>query len=492
MIANMKTESAMEPSEKFDVAVIGTGPGGSVISTLLSQMGHNVVMIEREQFPRFHVGESLLPASQVIWERMGIAEELQHSGHTFKYAGEFRIGRWANRNEMYKTIGYFHNVPRGDFSPRSYAYQVERAVFDKQLQDCAVRNGATLWERTSVLRVNFDGERATGLTLRRDGGEQQLDVDFVVDASGRRCVMGRQLDCIQLDPLIRTSACFGHFKGVTRDPGHRQGFFNGYFIPHGWIWFIPLANDVMSVGLVQNKPATDSWSNDPEETLLAAINRYQFIQERFRNAVQVGRVRGLKDLAYETTKFCGDGWLSIGDANFFVDPLYSSGVQVAHSTAEQAAEAIHEFLGGNRDMRPIRRYERYIHDYRKRVFRPMRSFYRCMRHYKTIAGYVKSTGHWFGDFNNWFLRRACCWGTGRFFRHNWTIQLMSMMGNLSAWGAPLVGMGGWGRYEDSPYAGPPLKIPKSPELEHGGAGADSSVMTRDVAAVDEPSLAASH
>lgn len=477
MISTQSPDETGDTTGTFNVAVIGSGPGGSVLSTLLAQMGHSVVMIEREQFPRFHVGESLLPASQSVWERMGIAEELQHSGHTFKYAGEFRIGRFANRPDLYRTIGYFHNIPRSDFSARPYAYQVERAVFDKQLQDCAVRHGVALWDKTSVLRVNFDGDRATGLALRRDGAEQQLNVDFVVDASGRRCVMGRQLDCIELDPLIRTSACFGHFKGVQRDPGYRQGFFNGYFVPHGWIWFIPLANDVMSVGLVQNKPATDSWSNDPEETLLAAINRYKFIQDRFQNAVQVGRVRGLRDLAYETKTFCGDGWLSIGDANFFVDPLYSSGVQVAHSTAERAADVIHQFLTGNRDMQPIRGYERYINDYRKRVFRPMRCFYRCMRHYKTIAGYVKSTGHWFGDFDNWFLRRACCWGTGRFFRHNWTIQLMSLMGNLSAWGAPYVGMGGWGRYEDDPYTGPPLQIPKSPELEHGGPDAQSRILT---------------
>lgn len=451
-------------SEQFDVAVIGSGPGGSVCSTFLAQRGYNVVMIEREEFPRFHVGESLLPGTQPIWERMGIAEKLQHSGHTFKYAGEFRVGRFPNRNEIYSTIGYFHNVPRSDFSPRPYAYQVERAVFDKQLQDCAVEHGVTLWEKTSVLDVLLDGNRATGLRLRRNGEEMLLRPRFIVDASGRRCMMGRKLDCIVLDPIIKTSAAFGHFRGVTRDPGYRQGFFNGYFVPHGWVWFIPLAHDIMSVGTVQNRPATDSWSNNPEENLLATINKYKFIQDRFRNAVQVGRVRGLKDLAYETTTFTGEGWLSVGDANFFVDPLYSSGVQIAHTTAEHAVEAIDGWLRSGGDMAPIRKYERYIIDYRRRVFQPMRCFYRCMRHYKTIAGYVKSTGYWFDHFNNWFLRRACSWGTGRFHRHHWTIQLMTLMGNLSAWGAPLVGMGGWKRYEEHAFAGPPLNIPKAEEF----------------------------
>ena len=457
-------------NERFDVAVIGSGPGGSVVSTLLAQHGYRVVVIEREKFPRFHVGESLLPGTQPIWERLGIAEELERSGHTFKYAGEFRIGRFPNKSEILSTIGYFHNVPRSDFSPRPYAYQVERAVFDKQLQDNAIRHGVTVWDETSVKEVVFDeNDRATGLKLSRKGEQQLLEADFIVDASGRRRFIAEQRKCVVLDDLIQTSAAFGHFRGVQRDPGYRQGFFNGYFIPNGWVWFIPLADDIMSVGVVQNKPNTDEWSNNGEEVLLDTINRYQFLQERFVNAEQVGRIRMLKDLAYTTTEYCGDGWMSIGDANFFVDPLYSSGVQIAHSTGEQAADLIDEFLKGGRDMRAVKKYKKYIDDYRWRVFSPMKCFYRCMRHYKTIAGYVESTGHWFNHFNNWFLRRACSWGTGRFHRHNWVIQLMSFNGNVSAWVAPKIGLGGWPRYEKYPNPNPPLNIPKASEADHGSS-----------------------
>lgn len=469
--------------QTFDVAVIGSGPGGCVASTFLAQKGYKVLVLERETFPRFHVGESLLPGTQPIWERMGIADELQNSGHTFKAAGEFRIGRYPDKSEIYSTIGYFHNVPRADMSPRPHAYQVERAVFDKQLQDCARRHGVTVWEKTKVQEVLMEGNKAVGIRLLRDGKSETIRPKFIVDASGRRHLIASQLDCIEYDPIIQTSAAFGHFKGVQRDPGYRQGFFNGYFVPHGWVWFIPLANDVMSVGTVQNKPATDDWKGkNGEEILLETINKYKFLQDRFKNAVQVGRVRQMKDLAYTTKTYCGDGWLSIGDANFFVDPLYSSGVQIAHSTADVAVDCIDEFLKNGRDMRALDKYREYIDDYRLRVFRPMRCFYRCMRHYKTIAGYVKSTGYWFNDFNNWFLRRACCWGTGRFHRHNWTIQLMSLMGNLSAWGAPLIGLGGWDRYTKNAYTGERLEIPKDSGGEHG-SGDDFTPMTiRD----DEP------
>lgn len=452
-------------NNEFDVAVIGSGPGGSVASTFLAQKGYRVVMIERETFPRFHVGESLLPATQRIWEKMGLAGELEQSGHTFKYAGEFRIGHRPDRSDFTCTTGYFHHIPQKDFPPRPYAYQVERAIFDKQLQDCAVRHGVTLWSETSVTEVLFDDRgRATGLRLRRDGREEILNPRFIIDASGRRALIAQQLGGIVHDPVIKTSAVFGHFQGVTRDPGWRQGFFNGYFVPHGWIWLIPLPDDVMSVGFVQNKPATDHWGNNGEEILLEAINRYQFVQERFQNAVQVGRVRMLKDLAYETKQFCGDGWLSVGDANFFVDPLYSSGVQVAHSTAEYAADIVDEFLKNNRDMAVIRRYERYILDYRKRVFRPMRSFYRCMRHYLPMYRYTRITGPVFNHFDSWYFRRVCVWGTGQFHRHNWAVQLFALVGNIYAWLVPKIGLGGWPMYEQYRNPNPPLKIPKSAAL----------------------------
>ena len=452
---------------EFDVAVIGTGPGGCVAATFLAMKGYRVVMMEREKFPRFHIGESLLPGSQEIWERLGIADEMQHSGHTFKYAGSFHIAPYPDRPETISTTTWSFNFPRKMMNPRQYAYHVERAVFDKQLQDNAVRKGVTLWENTAVQEVMFEGERAVGVKYKReDNPKSELRVPFVIDASGRRCMVAKQLDCIEMDPEIKTSSVFSHFRGVQREPGYRQGFFNGYFVENGWIWLIPLHNDVMSVGLVQNEPETDSWSNDPEEVLRDAISRYKPIRDRFKDAVQVGRARSLKGLAYSTEKFCGDGWLSVGDANFFVDPLYSSGVQIAHTTAEKAADVVDTFLKNDRCPKAISSYEKYIKRYRRNVIGPMRALYRMMQHYRIIAFYVRSTGPWSNDYQTWFLRRINCWGSGYFHHYNWVSRILEYFGKGMSAIYPsfmrLADAEGWKRYERNPCKEPRLEIPREP------------------------------
>ncbi len=456
--------------QEFDVAVIGSGPGGAVAATFLAKKGYRVVMIERETFPRFHIGESLIPATQGIWERLGMAQRMENAGHTFKYAGTFHIAPTADSEMTTTTTTWSYNFPRKMMNPRQYAYHVERAVFDKQLQDVALENGVQLWENTSVDEVLFEGDRAVGVRCRHKGEDpEELRVQFVIDASGRRCVMGRQLDCIEPDPEIKTSAVFGHFRGVQREPGYRQGFFNGFFVENGWMWLIPLANDIMSVGFVQNEPSNLDWSNNPEEVLLAAINRHQSIRKRFTDAVQVGRIRSLKGLAYTTRKFCGDGWLSIGDANFFVDPLYSSGVQIAHSTGERAANTVDEFLRNGRCPKAIQSYEKYIRRYRRRVFGPMQSLYRMMRDQYVVGFYVVSTGRWFNDYHNWFLRRINCWGSGFYDHYNWVARTLEYVGKIQAAAMPpflrLLGKDGWKVYNSRPVDGPPLEIPK--EMTHG-------------------------
>ncbi len=488
-----------QPQTKFDIAIVGSGPAGCTAGILLARKGYRVVLIEREAFPRFHIGESLLAASQEIWERLGIAEDLQHSGYTFKYGGGFRLGVRPDQEEFTSATVHFRRVPKKDLGPRPFAYHVDRHKFDKQLQDSAVSQGVTLWERTSVEEVLFEDrggrDRAVGLRIRKKGmAAEVVHCDFVIDASGRRCLVGRQLGCVESDPLIRTSAVFAQFRGVSRDPGALQGYFNGYFIENGWIWFIPLADDVMSVGLVQNEPSTNLWSSDPEQVLLDAINRYRFVQSRFKDAVQVSRVRSMTKLAYRTTQFCGDGWLSIGDANFFVDPLYSSGVHLAHSTGEMAADVVDRFLSQDRDMREIKSFERHIERYRRNVFGVIYAVYDLLRNRSAIRLFNWMAGQLGRDFDTWMLRRVAAWSAGFFDRHMGVMRLTEIFGRIAARVVPAItrlwGDHGWARYEQHRYTGPRLTIPKeiTPEIDRQLANPDVSEARASAPALVSPNL----
>lgn len=204
-------------------------------------------------------------------------------------------------------------------------------------------------------------------------------------------------------------------EGVTRDSGIRQGYFNGYFIENGWFWFIPLSSDIMSVGVVMNEPETNGWSHrSPEEILLTYINRYQFIRDRFENAEQSSKIRMLRGLPYSSKQTVGNGWILVGDANFFVDPLYSSGVHIAFHSAEKAAEAIAIFLQGKRNIKPFKQYAKWSEKYQFHVFTTMSLLYGMLKDRVAMETYIKLSGKYSNHWNNPILRRVNAWGTGHF------------------------------------------------------------------------------
>jgi FAD-dependent halogenase len=401
---------------QYDVVVIGGGPAGSTLSTLLVRQGYSVLLLEREKFPRFHVGESLLPSTQRIWEKLGIAEPMQYLGNTFKYAGEFRIGLDPRKSDYEYSINHFNNIPRQKLQERPYAYQVERSYFDLFLLNHSRQQGVTVFEEAAVKEVLWDKDKATGIRWRsKEGIEYLTKAKFVADCSGRHALISRSRNFLVSHKTIQTSAVFGQFKHVNRDPGVRQGYFNGYFIENGWFWFIPLHSDIMSVGLVMNKPETDWWSQkSPEEILLTYINRYKFIRERFEDAEQFSKVRTLRGLPYTSKRAAGDGWLLVGDANFFVDPLYSSGVHIAFHSAEKAADAIANFLQSNRNLKSLKRYEQWGKKYQFHVFGTMSILYKMLKDRFAMETYIKLSGKYSNHWNNPILRRVNAWGTGHF------------------------------------------------------------------------------
>jgi flavin-dependent dehydrogenase len=453
----------------YDVVVIGGGPAGSSLATLLVRQGHTVLLLEREKFPRFHVGESLLPGTQLIWEKLGIAEPMQHLGHTFKYGGDFRIGLDPNKSEYESTLLHFYNFPRHRIQQRPYAYQVERSEFDLFLLNHARQQGVTVFEEATVKEVLWEGDKATGVCWRtKEGAEYMTQAGCVADCSGRHALIARSRKFLIPDKTIRTSAVFGHFKNVTRDPGIRQGYFNGYFLENGWMWLIPLHSDIMSVGVVMNEPGSSDWNKkSPEEILLTYINRYKFIRERFEEAEQFSKVRMLRGLSYASERAAGDGWILVGDANFFVDPLYSSGVHIAFHTSEKAAEAIDGFLKNNRSMKFFQRYERWSQKYQFHVFTTMRLIYKMLQHRVAIEGYVKLTGKYSNHWDNPILRRLAMWGNGYFDEYH------SLLYSAWAFSGLLIGIGQfrekvlkkptWDTYT-TPCSDTPLQIRKSADL----------------------------
>ena len=450
----------------YDVVVIGGGPAGSALGILLSRRGYSVLILEREKFPRFHVGESLIPSTQAIFERLGIAEALQHQGHTFKYAGEFRIGRNPASSTFESTISRFNNTPRSHRMERPFAYHVVRSEFDDFLLKEARRRGADVVEEARVREVLWDGDRATGVRWTGPEGEEHTtSASMVADCSGRHALISRSLKLLQADKRIQTSSVFCHYKHVKRDPGSAQGYFNGYFFENGWMWFIPLKNDVMSVGVVVNRPGTDWWGRKkPEEILHTYINRYRFLRDRFEHAEQYSKARILRGLPYRSSKCVGDGWILVGDSNFFVDPLYSSGIEVTFHSAEKAFEAIDGFLSSRRMMAPLNAYQRWAKVYSAHIFMHMSLIYRLLRYRKAIEIPVKLTGRLGNNWETWFLRRVNTFSIGYFEDfHPFLYAVWPHMYLLSQACRVLTKLKGEAPWEsDKIFCSlPPLEIPKA-------------------------------
>lgn len=454
----------------YDVVVIGGGPAGSTLSTFLVHKGYQVLLIEREKFPRFHIGESLLPSTQLLWEKLGIAERLQHIGQTFKYGGELRFGLDPRKSDYLNSLANFNSSLPDNPLLRPFAYQVERSQFDLCLLNYAREQGVMVFEEAAVKEILEQDDRVIGVRWRtKDGVEYTTKAECVADCSGRQAFMAKNWNFLVSHNKIKTSAVFGQFKHVTREPGIRQGFIHTYFLENAWMWLIPQHSDIMSVGVVSNQSRTDWWSKkSPEEILLTYINRYKFVRDRFEHAEQYSKVRTLTKLPYYSTRSVGNGWILVGDANFFIDPLLSSGVHVAFKSADKAAEAIDKFLKGNRDMTPFKQYEKWSQKYRFDLFKMIGSFYELFKYRFAAETFVRigaSTRE-----TSQFRRNIVSWMGGAFEENSRTMSLTSILMLCLVWIAKsrekFFSIPAWDTYTEY-CSEPPLIIPKSIELQKG-------------------------
>jgi FADH2-dependent halogenase len=323
-----------------DVIVIGGGPAGSSVATLLAQRGRSVALFEKERFPRFHIGESLLPGSIPLFEELGVLPALNDGRFLPKYAAEF-VTADGTRTQRYPfAAGLVDGAPS--------AFEVDRAEFDELLLTHAERAGVRVEQETQVVRFESQLERGVEVVVCGPGGsEARHSAEFLVDASGQSALLPSRLGLRRMEAELRNFAVFSHYEGATRKSGLEEGDISVVLAPEGWWWVIPLRGDRTSVGLVG--PAKSLGGVKPNEDFLRArIDATPFVRERLAQATRVAPVRTISDWSYRSRELAGDRWVLVGDAGAFIDPVFSTGVQLALRGAFEAARVIDAALGDRR------------------------------------------------------------------------------------------------------------------------------------------------
>lgn len=337
-----------------DVLIIGGGPGGTTIASLLKENGWHVVLLEQGHHPRFHIGESLLPMNLPILERLGVLEQVREIG-VLKPGAEFSP---ADRPHERQTIYFADALDK----THPYAFQVRRSEFDALLFRNSVAKGVLTHEGIRVKDVDFrPGHTTLVHTVDEEGGERVWETRFVVDASGRDTFLARKFGLKKKNPKHQSAALFGHFRNVTRRPGKDAGNISIYWFQHGWFWMIPLRDEVMSVGAVCWPEYLKTRRTQPEEFLLETIRLCPEVQERMQAAQLVGEVRATGNYSYRSTRMHGNGYLLVGDAFAFIDPVFSTGVFFAMNSATLGAEAVDAYLRDPAASEPVlRRFDRGV------------------------------------------------------------------------------------------------------------------------------------
>jgi geranylgeranyl reductase family protein len=349
----------------YDVAIIGGGPAGSTAAALLARAGRRVVVFERETFPRFHIGESLLPFSMKAFTRLGLHEKFERAGFIKKFGGEFLSACSSEGTKFYFKDGYR--------SQTDYSYQVTRSDFDKVLLDHAAESGAEVHERTGVTSVEFANEHvdlaiANGKSIR---------ARYVIDASGRHSVLGTKFNIKKTYEHLKKLSIFAHYEGVWRPEGIDATLTVLIRGIDRWFWIIPLTSERASIGVVLDSETFRISKQTPEDFLEQALLEQPVIMQRMQNARRVSEVHVAADFSYRSTKLYGERWLLAGDAAGFIDPIFSSGVFLAVFSGELAADALNEVLD-----RP-RKAKRLFSRYEKRVNRAMDVYLRFVNAWYT-------------------------------------------------------------------------------------------------------------
>jgi len=324
-------------SPTYDAIVVGGGPAGATTATVLAQHNRRVLLLEREVFPRYHVGESLMPRTWFTFERLGVLDWLKQSGSPRKHSVQFvsTSGKVSQPFYFFKTIEHEY----------ASTWQILRSDFDKMMLENAAAKGAEVHQAVAVRDVLTEGNRVVGVRADTAEGPATYHAKVVVDATGRDALLASRLDWKRRDPDLNKIAIFTYFTGALRDPGLDEGATTVAYIENkGWFWYIPLVNDVVSVGVVAERDYLYRDTRDPEAIFCDEVENCQWIREHLAPGTYKGPMRVTGEFSYRATAAAGDGFCLVGDAFSFLDPVFSSGVYLALKGGELVADAIHAAL----------------------------------------------------------------------------------------------------------------------------------------------------
>ena len=332
----------MNETNNYDAILIGAGPAGSSAATILAEKGHNVLLIEREKFPRYHVGESLLPFTFEPLKRLGLIDDMRNSLFTKKYSVQFISTSGEASQPFYFNSRYEDDVAQ--------TWQVLRSEFDLMLMNNARSKGANVIEQTKVLDLLRDGERVTGVRVQKpDGTEVEYYAPITLDCTGKESFSTSRNRWRMRDPYLNKVAVWTYYKGAKRDTGIDEGATTVAFLPEkGWFWYIPQHNDMVSVGVVaEGKYLTRDGIKTPKDIFDREVSQNKWIEEYLNPGNCTGDYYITNEYSFHS-KHCGsEGLLLVGDAYCFLDPVFSSGLMLALKSGIMAADTASEAIKNN-------------------------------------------------------------------------------------------------------------------------------------------------
>jgi len=389
---------------------VGGGPAGSSAATIVSQGGFDTLLLEREAMPRYHIGESLMPEAFWCFERLGVLDQMRNSDYVRKVSVQFV----SSTGKESQPFFFKQHDPR----ECSSTWQVERAEFDHMLFKNAAANGASCVDQARVMDVLMDGDRAVGVTIQTsDGTSKEVRAKVVVDATGLQAVIANRMGLRRDEEDLKKIAIWSYFENAEREPGEHGG---ATIILHtekkdSWFWFIPLRNGITSVGVVGDRSYMLEDRGSPEQTFADELALCPAMQRRLALSTNIEKYRVAREFSYTTTQQSGDGWVLVGDAMGFIDPIYSSGVYFALQSGIMAADVV--VTGLRNDDTSATQLASWVDEFKEGTqwIRKLVDVYYCNPF--SMGRFLKMYPQYIGNITDLLIGRIFYDGAGAVFQH---------------------------------------------------------------------------